>query len=267
MASIDLRRAGGCWRGLARCAFVAIVLAGATAVHADGPVLAGGGRQIRDCMVEFGFADGLYAPVRRYVRRSVKCTDGDSCDQDGTVNDRCVLSLAPCVNVSDPALPLCVPTDVVELSVRHRRRGEDDAARAVETASESIPFPSSIETCASPIEVSVPVRVGRNRKRLGRTRIRTVATDSAGRRDRDWLWLLCEPGSDRLAVRHATPPNRGFRAFSTVSFGSLRPQIGAQHEDDRNSARHARDHTGPAERASSLRSYRKQSTAGAPSRG
>ena len=133
-----------------------------------------------DCYVELN-VQGIDNPGPD-VRggRVVSCTDGDPCDTDGECgNGSCTLSVAVCINQTDPNLAAChPPTGLKKLFVSPRL-----PAAAV---------PGSLDGSACGSFVAMPV------KQNARVRISANATAAKGtspRRDRDGFVLRCVPRS------------------------------------------------------------------------
>src|SRR5688572_23311564 len=155
----------------------------------------GGGSPKTDCVVEI---DGVSAP-------KIRCVDGDpACDTDGAANGACRVVVRLCLNVVDPALPRCTPSDVASLVVKNAapgRRGHDPQLAALAAAVPTLPTDAAVCSEAVPVYAAVPTR--RNRFRPGSRRVRTVAVTSDGAKDVDAVTVRCDP-SPRFAQPGAT---------------------------------------------------------------
>jgi cysteine-rich repeat protein len=147
-----------------------------------GPRLVLGGATRDDCMLELAAADGDGlddAPVRE-----IACTDGAACDADPAPG-RCGVAISLCVNVVDRRLPRCVPTDVAEIAVKNP---DADAELADVQAAATGLGATSHRRCTAPSRLTVGIPARRSR---GQRRLRVLATDAAGRIDRDAFVVRC----------------------------------------------------------------------------
>jgi hypothetical protein len=177
-------------------------LAGSLAVvlglaMAQGATVPGGGSSKTDCIARLT-AEGVPFPAGKAVR-GLTCYDGDSCDTDGARNGVCVFSASVCLNVTDPALPKCRPSDVA--SVKIGGSGLD----AVQAAVAALALPTAAPVCSAVAAVSVPVRgPGKNGEfAAGRLKIKLKARTSSGKVDKDQYRLVCLPTS-RVPVPSTT---------------------------------------------------------------
>jgi hypothetical protein len=92
-------------------AVLAVVLASAAPVAAD--IVGGGGSVTTDCLLVFDAA--VNSPPTR--PHDIRCTDGDPCDADGTVNGSCQFAVAVCANST--ADPRCTLNGVGSVTVDH----------------------------------------------------------------------------------------------------------------------------------------------------
>jgi hypothetical protein len=171
-------------------ALLAVVL---TAASPAGAVLVpGGGSPRTDCYAEFDVS-GVPAPG---AGSTVQCTDGDpACDGDGVCDDTCHFQVALCANQSNLA-PACTPTPLGSIGARGR-------AKRLGLAS-----PAGDSACGAFLDVAVPVRAKRSKKRPGVLTLRAAAASAAPRRsDRDHVRLTCLPCGTAAAVATACPAN------------------------------------------------------------
>jgi hypothetical protein len=183
------------------------------------PLIPGGGSKRTDCIVEFSASrvDDL-----EVGRGRVRCVDGNACDGDGRRDDSCTFSIAVCLNNTDPTLPACRPSDVASFEVRQKRSRVEPQLTAVQAAVGAVGLPAVEPRCSDAVELTVPVKVRRTKKRPGKLRVRTVAQTARGIRDRDRLVLLCDPAGPAPTnraphVEAAATPTRG-QAPLTVTF-------------------------------------------------
>lgn len=194
-----------------------VVAAGA----ASATIVGGGGSAKSDCFAVFD------APANEPARRprAVRCTDGDPCDADGTVNGRCELAVSLCANST--ADPRCASPGVSKVTVAHSvddgSPGFDPEMQAVATRLGfvlELPETRS-DRCAVPTAVHVaidgPRANGRCRKGVKTIRVTTLSTPVGGRTraDVDRLKITCVPA----------PAGCDARAFFTSTFDRIQGQI------------------------------------------
>jgi hypothetical protein len=131
---------------------------------ASGFVL-GGGIANKDCRVAFGGVDPTEGASQ------VLCTDGDSCDADGTVDGSCRFDVALCTGVPVSG---CAPREVTALEV---------AGYPLESPA----LPSVAGACGAPSEITLPATGGE-------TGVSVVAHDGRALKDVDFLNLCCRSG-------------------------------------------------------------------------
>lgn len=185
--------------GKAALALLFIGTWGATSAHAV--IVGGGGSRLSDCLGVFDAPAN--APATR--PRNVLCVDGEACDEDGTVDGVCSISVAFCANSTQ--LPPCNLQGVAEIVVDHANDDGidpefDPQLQALQARIDNVVNPpsTSADECSLSTTFRVPVNgpMGtRNRCNKGRKEIvvTTSSTVIQGKfyRDRDKLMLTCLP--------------------------------------------------------------------------
>lgn len=139
------------------------------------PLVPGGGPPRTDCIVEFSIQQVDYVAVRGgRGRPRLRCADGDPCDADGEVDDRCAFSVSVCLNNTDPNLALCAPSGVSGFEVKQKRSASDPERAALQAAVEGLGLPTAEAVCSEAVSLTVPVEVRRTKKPAGNKRIRTL---------------------------------------------------------------------------------------------
>jgi len=168
-----------------------------------GCVVPAAGPKKKACSVAW-LLDRTNLALRRDVpSRRQRCRDGDpACDEDGTADGRCSMSVALCLNVFDfrPSrlsprrVPRCEPGTVRSVELRSGGRltnlaAEDDAA--LRGAIDALPpLPTTLRAaCTASVRVGVPVAGAGAR---GRVNLRARARGSLGATTAR-VTLLCEP--------------------------------------------------------------------------
>jgi hypothetical protein len=183
-------------------------------------VVGGGGSSRTDCLAVFD-APANIPPTRP---KHVRCTDGDSCDADGTVNGVCEFPIAVCIN-SD-FNPRCTLRGVDSITVDHALdNGDarfDPDFQALQTRIDSaFELPTEDADCALPATLHVPVLgpfAGNVcRKSRKSVRVVTLSPRVAGKvyKDSDRIKLTCEP-----AAVGCDP-----RAFFDSTFDRIQTQV------------------------------------------
>lgn len=120
------------------------------------------------------------------------CTDGDACDADGTVNDRCQFPVGFCFNVEDPRFPDCASNHALS-SVQISSVPYSTAIADVGT-SIAASLPLTGPACFFSDGVVVPVKVTRSGvKKSGKGNLKVKALTDGPQKDRDAILLTCEP--------------------------------------------------------------------------
>ncbi len=124
-------------------------------------------------------------------KRSV-CTDGDACDSDGIVNDRCSFPVGFCLNIDDPDLPTC-PTTAILTKVAITTI-PFSAAVADATAAIAAALPLGGPACFFSDGFIVPVKItGKGVKKNGKGKIKVKTENDINRNDKDTMQLICQP--------------------------------------------------------------------------
>lgn len=197
-------RGPGCASGSGHArSLLAYGLAATTLLLASpaGAVIFGGGGSARtDCLAVFD------APVNTPVSRPryVRCTDGDICDADGTVNGVCQFSIGVCANSDFD--PRCTMAGVQSITLDHADDNDpsdtkfDTEFQAIQNAIGAGISPPTTDPnqCSSPIDVHVVINGplhGACRRAKKKIRMTTVSTFMSGKfyKDRDRLRLICDP--------------------------------------------------------------------------
>ncbi len=145
----------------------------------------GKGSSKSECVHEFY---GVDAPDGT----TATCTDGDACDGDGTVNDRCMFPVGFCLNVDDPNFIDCADINTVasvEISARPFSLAISDAANRLAAA-----LPLSGSTCVFSDGLVVPVKItGKGAKKDGKAKVKVKSETDIGQKDTDTIKLVCQP--------------------------------------------------------------------------
>ena len=194
-----------------RAALVVAVLA--AAVPASAVIVTGGGSPSSDCLVVFD-VDANY-PVDAPTQ--VRCIDGTSCDDDGTVDGVCSLRIKVCANST--AIPGCTANGVSQINVDHSFDSAEDSKfdpdflALRQEIDMDFTFPVTANgVCTGTVTVKVPIKgpygndhCGRSRKKL---ELHSVQTGAAATIDTDVLELYCDPaptnGCDPKTLYHST---------------------------------------------------------------
>lgn len=124
--------------------------------------------------------------------KSAVCTDGDACDADGVVNDRCTFPIGFCLNVEDPNLAGCDTGNA--LSAFRVTTSPFSPAVADAAAALVAQLPISGSTCAFTDGVVVPVKItGSGGRKPGKGKVQVRAQTNGGQKDTDNLKLICQP--------------------------------------------------------------------------
>jgi hypothetical protein len=180
---------------------VALAVTLALSAPAAATIVGGGGSKSQDCLVVFD-ADANFPGANP---REVQCTDGESCDADGTVNGVCSLTIRVCANSTFSSA--CSVNGVAQINVAHSfDTGSDpkfdaDFLALRQTIETDFHFPvTTPDTCTDPVVIQVPIKgpLGNNRcgKREKILKLDSVSQPAAGLvTDRDTLKLSCLPSS------------------------------------------------------------------------
>lgn len=177
-----------------------LAVAGPVAAH-DGDndqLIAGGGSEATDCMVQFFGGDLNYPPSPK-APKEWRCYDGDeTCDQSPAGDGTCAFAIGVCLNGTGH--PECTPSDVDSVTVKNKPVGDpkhDAGLGALQTAIDALGLPTSQQDLCT-IDtgiVEVPLKAG------GKAGKRSVQLKSVSRpnlqtervtKDNDKLKLRCE---------------------------------------------------------------------------
>lgn len=173
------------------------------------PAVPGGGNPSTDCISEVAVMNPTNTPFldrRDLVNKNQICTDGDpACDADLTADGRCTFRVAICFNQTDPSLPSCTPTDVLEYRLNAPKplvANPDNAANGQALAASLVALGSiqggtkqnefdfaglNTPACTALTGFVVPLRPSG----VGRKAIRGRIETTSGVVDRDTVRLRC----------------------------------------------------------------------------
>lgn len=141
-----------------------------------------------DCYLELAVAGVENGTASVENNRTVRCTDGDACDQGPCGDDRCELRVAACVNQVDANLGDCVPPATGLRSAKIRSKLELEA-----------PSLLAEPACTPFHDVAIDARfdkAGRYLEKKSRAKLKGKARALAGtkpRTDSDKWILQCVP--------------------------------------------------------------------------
>lgn len=150
----------------------------------------GGDSAKKECLNEFYGIELVPAEPGDAARNAI-CVDGEACDADGTVNDRCVFPIGFCVNVDDPRFPECETNNPIGAFAVSATPFSAAVAVAAQAASAALPILGP--SCFYSDGVTVPVRTSPQGKRSGKARVSAKASSNDGRIDADVATLVCKP--------------------------------------------------------------------------
>lgn len=161
--------------------FVALA-AGLAQAQCPPSCVGGGGPGATDCFVAYANAPGT----------AITCTEGDaSCDVDGLLDGVCTFGLAACTNV---AVGACSATPL------------DSPVTAVAKGSGGSEFVSALGQlsttatgCTSSGLVKLPIELSATKLKPAKLTLRVTAV-AGGKKDKDKLKLVCNPGRPTLAT-------------------------------------------------------------------
>lgn len=148
-------------------------------------LVAGKGSPKTECVHELY---GIDAPDLK----TASCVDGDACDADGAVNDRCTFPVGFCLNVDDPDFAECdASSSVVSVTITAKpfSVGVAEASQRIAAA-----LPLAGPTCFFSDGAVVPVKItGSGAKKAGIGKIKVKSETDAGQKDTDNIKLVCQP--------------------------------------------------------------------------
>ena len=159
-----------------------VLAAGVAEAQCPPSCTGGGGPSTTDCFVAYANAPGS----------TINCTDGDaSCDVDGKIDGTCTFGLAACTNVAVggcAATPLDSPVTAVA-----KGSGATDFVTALGQ------LPTSTSGCTASGLVKLPIAPSPTKLKPAKLTLRVTAS-AGGKKDKDKLKLVCNPGRPSLAA-------------------------------------------------------------------
>lgn len=185
----------------------AAVLAVALAVAPAAALVPGGGAPTTDCLVEFGGTPATH-PAKK--PREIRCVDNDpTCDGDPD-RGACQFTVAACLNVTDPALPLCGPADLEEFFVENEQPDTnplhdfDFQALEDQVTFSLLPLEASQQNvCSSGVAMSIYLPIRIRNGGASWTKGRKILRTEAGA-DADKLRMRCLPAPDTTPCDEVT---------------------------------------------------------------
>jgi hypothetical protein len=168
------------------------------------------------CALEFGVSNLLYVFDRFGLPgRTLRCTDGDVCDLDGTADGLCRFGVAVCVNNDDPSLPACMPSGVSSVAIKPPKqslppdhlalltanvgkiqRALDnlrDPAHPEEWYTQLLPItPDQRNLCSGTVLIDVPAGTTASDVKRKMFRLRAVSTDTDGKARLSAVYFMCQ---------------------------------------------------------------------------
>ena len=129
------------------------LLALIAATSANAGLIPGGGPTKSDCYLELDVAGIENGTPRVEKNKIVLCTDGEACDTGACGDSSCTLSIAACINQTDPSLACTPPTGLQKLNIKGRL---------------NVQAPQLLEgpQCGQPLSVTIPVKFNKKGKPL-----------------------------------------------------------------------------------------------------
>jgi hypothetical protein len=158
-------------------------------------------RALTDCLAEF---TGTPANRPATRPRDIRCIDGDPACDDDPAPGVCGFRVGVCLNVTDAALPACVPAELEDYAVENEqpdtnpRHDFDFQGLEDELVFLALPVDATQhDVCSSavPMSVYMPVRFqnGGAAWRKGKKTIKATVSGPAGAADADKMKLTCLP--------------------------------------------------------------------------
>ena len=161
---------------------VVALVAGLAEAQCPPSCTGGGGPSTTDCFVAYANAPGSV----------INCTDGDgSCDVDGKIDGTCTFGLEACTNVpvgGCSATPLDTPVSAVA-----KGSGATDFVSALAQ------LPTNATGCTASGLVKLPIALSPAKLKPAKLTLRVTAV-AGGKKDKDTLKLVCNPGRPSLAT-------------------------------------------------------------------
>lgn len=176
-------------------AVVAAVLGiGLASSPASAVILVGNGPVESDCYIglDIGSATGFVIDNTSKKKVGVTCTDGAPCDQDGTCNGTCALTVGVCINIPD--LEGCTaPATLDKASAKGKVKGvKGEQGKIV------VQVPQLLEgsVCGAFLDVAIPIKETKKGPKPGKANLKSSATAPKGtkpRKDKDKFDFSCLP--------------------------------------------------------------------------
>jgi len=193
-----------------------LVSAGVVRAQCPTACIGGGGPAATDCFLAWGNAPA----------KVVTCTDGDpGCDVDGAIDGICTFGLTACTNVAVgacPATPLDAPPTLAP---------KGSGAEGLVSAFGALP--TSSQGCTESGLVKLAIATSQSKLKPAKVTLRATAV-AGGKKDKDTLKLVCNPGRPTLAA-NVQPIFTSTCAFAGCHSGQL-PQSGLSLEDGESAA-------------------------------
>src|SRR4029079_7258650 len=162
------------------------LLALIAATSANAGLIPGGGPTKSDCYLELDVAGIQNGTTRVEEDKIVLCTDGEACDTGACGDSSCTLSIAACINQTDPSLACTPPAGLQKLKIKGRL---------------DVQAPQLLEgpQCGQPLSVPVPVKFNKKGKPLpkkSKVTLKGVGKGIKGtkpRTDKDTFVIKCLP--------------------------------------------------------------------------
>ena len=159
-------------------------------------------------------------------RTEIRCTDGDDCDADGTVNNRCGIELRTCLDSIDESGSCPSNLTITDVSVKNRSGAKANASlTALQDAARQL-LPAAGPVCSDPVTVEVPVKATRcERFKAATANVAISATaGSEALVDKDKLKLRCMPAISAACATihgHVFGPRQLPLAGAVVTSGAV----------------------------------------------
>ena len=161
------------------------LLALIAATSANAGLIPGGGPAKSDCYLELDVAGIQNGTPQVQKNKIVLCTDGEACDTGACGDSSCTVSIAACINQSDPSLACTPPTGLQKVSIK--KKLDVQTPQALEGAK-----------CLSPLSVTIPVTLkkGNFKPKKSQVTLKGVGKGLKGtkpRTDKDTWIIRCLP--------------------------------------------------------------------------
>ena len=161
------------------------LLALIAATSANAGLIPGGGPTKSDCYLELDVAGIENGTPRVEKNKLVLCTDGEACDTGACGDSSCTVSIAACINQTDPTLACTPPAGLQKVSIK--KKLDVQTPQALEGAK-----------CLSPLSVTIPVKLkkGNFKPKKSQVTLKGVGKGLKGtkpRTDKDTWIIRCVP--------------------------------------------------------------------------